>query len=353
MSFDQIQVIKQKIKSPIVIIGHTGFKGTWLTLLLEKLGIEIIGISLPPDQNGLYSLINKKSKTKEFFQDIRDFSNLEKIIKGIRPSFVIHLAAQPLVLDSYKNPRKTFETNVLGTTYILDALSNVGSCEKIIVSTTDKVYKNNDGGKKFNEDSPLGGKDPYSWSKVGTEAAIGAWQQISHVSNGPKIISVRAGNVIGGGDQAANRLLPDIVKSLNTGDPIQIRNPYSTRPWQHVLDPLWGYLLALVSDNDELAFNFAPDGRSLTVKEVTNIASETWGRNGIVHFHDSTDNLESKSLELNSTLAKRKLNWKNRWNQEEAIISTIKWWKLFLSKQVSAVEACDINLGELLENKKK
>ena len=353
MSFDQIMLIKQKIKSPIVIIGHTGFKGTWLTLLLEKLDIEAIGISLPPDKNGLYSSLNKKSTTNEFFQDIRDFSKLVKIINDIRPSFVIHLAAQPLVLDSYKNPRETFETNVLGTANVLDALYKTGCCEKIIVSTTDKVYKNDEYGNKFNEDSPLGGKDPYSWSKVGTEAAIGAWQQISQISDGPKIISVRAGNVIGGGDQSMNRLLPDIVKSLNAGNPIQIRNPYSTRPWQHALDPLWGYLLALVTDTEELAFNFSPDGRSLTVKEVTDIASKTWGEKSKINFHETTDNLESKSLELDSALAKRKLNWQNRWEQEEAVISTIKWWKLFLTKETSAYEACEINLGELLENKRK
>jgi CDP-glucose 4,6-dehydratase len=352
MSFDQILQVKQKIKAPVVVIGHTGFKGTWLTLLLEKLGIETIGISLPADKNGLYSMINKKSTTREFIQDIRDFSKIEEIFNNLRPRFVIHLAAQPLVLNSYKIPRETFETNVLGTANVLDALSRIECCEKIIVSTTDKVYKNNDHGEKFNEDSPLGGKDPYSWSKVGTEAAIGAWQQISQISNGPKIISVRAGNVIGGGDNAINRLLPDIVKSLDAGNPIQIRNPHSTRPWQHALDPLWGYLLALVSDADEFAFNFSPDGRSLTVEEVTNIASQTWGTNTMVNFHESNNALESKSLELDSTLAKRKLNWQNQWDQAGAVISTIEWWKLFLSKDASAFEACDINLGELLENKK-
>jgi S-adenosylmethionine:tRNA-ribosyltransferase-isomerase (queuine synthetase) len=180
-----------------------------------------------------------------------------KIISAIKPKYVIHLAAQPLVLNSYIEPRETFETNVLGTVNLLDTLVVNSSTSKIVIATTDKVYKQKKFTKSFKESDSLGGKDPYSWSKVGTEAAIGAWQQISKTQDGPKIISVRAGNVIGGGDSSQNRLLPDLIKGFITNSSVEIRNPNSTRPWQHVLDPLSGYLLALAKDTKENTFNFS------------------------------------------------------------------------------------------------
>lgn len=276
MGFDQTIQVRHKIDAPVLIVGHTGFKGTWLTLLLEKLGIDSIGLSLPAEENSLYSKLNRHGQISEFFQDIRDYSGTEKIIKRINPRFIIHLAAQPLVLDSYLSPRETFETNVLGTVNILEAATRLDNCEHVIVATTDKVYRNDDSGQQFTENSALGGKDPYSWSKVGTEAAIGAWQQIMSVNSGTKITSVRAGNVIGGGDLAKNRLLPDLVKSFLSNSEILLRNPKSTRPWQHALDPLWGYVLALAAESREPAFNFSPDGKSLTVLEVANIAVDAW-----------------------------------------------------------------------------
>jgi CDP-glucose 4,6-dehydratase len=347
MSFDQILQVKQKLNSPILIIGHTGFKGTWLTLLLEKLGVDVTGISLPADKNSLYSKLNRHGQINEFFQDIRDFSQTEKLIQRIKPKYIFHLAAQPLVLNSYKTPRETFETNVLGTVNILDAASKLNDCEHIVVSTTDKVYKNDESGQRFTENSALGGKDPYSWSKVGTEAAVGAWQQIISVNGGPKITSVRAGNVIGGGDQAENRLLPDLINSLLSNSNILIRNPQSTRPWQHALDPLWGYVLALTAESTELAFNFSPDGKSLTVLEVANIAGSTWGSNIKIEIESQQTKIESNTLELNSSLAVTTLNWKNKWSQETAVISTINWWKSIQENKLSPIEACDVNLEEL------
>lgn len=347
MSFDQIRKVSGKLNSPVLIIGHTGFKGTWLTLLLEKLGVEMTGISLPAEKSSMYAKLNRQGQINEYFQDIRDSVSIEKLIQKIKPKYIFHLAAQPLVLNSYKSPRETFETNVMGTVNLLDAATKLDNCEHIVVSTTDKVYKNDDSGQRFNESSALGGKDPYSWSKVGTEAAVGAWQQIAFVNGGPKITSVRAGNVIGGGDHSENRLLPDLIKSFISNSDIVLRNPQSTRPWQHALDPLWGYVLALTEGLNEPAFNFSPDGDSLNVHEVANIALNTWGANLKIVLESNQSKLESNTLELNSSLAKSKLNWSNRWSQKEAVISTVNWWKSIEDNTLSPMEACEINLEEL------
>ena len=279
------------INEPVLITGHTGFKGSWMTLLLEKLGIEWVGISLQPKPDSLYNSIAQKNR-QEYFVDIRNYENLEKIISIIKPKYVIHLAAQPLVLNSYIEPRETFETNVLGTVNLLDTLVMNSSTSKIVIATTDKVYKQKKFKKSFKESDSLGGKDPYSWSKVGTEAVVGAWQQITNTQGGPKIISVRAGNVIGGGDSSQNRLLPDLIKGFITNSSVEIRNPNSTRPWQHVLDPLSGYLLALAKDTKENTFNFSPNSESLSVKEVTKIAQQSWGGQSKVNFSEAKDSLE-------------------------------------------------------------
>jgi CDP-glucose 4,6-dehydratase len=320
-----------------------------MTLLLEKLGIPWFGISLQSKPDSLYNLITQINKEREFFVDIRDYENLEKIISIINPKYVIHLAAQPLVLNSYLKPRETFETNVLGTVNLLDILMRNSTISKVIVATTDKVYKEKKCKKSFKESDSMGGKDPYSWSKVGTEAVIGAWQQISKTQSGPKIISVRAGNVIGGGDSSENRLLPDLIKGFINNSSIEIRNPDSTRPWQHVLDPLRGYLLTLAIDTKENAFNFSPNSKSLTVREVTEIACQAWGSTTKINFSGINDALETKSISLQSLKAKQKLNWNSRWTQEESIHSTVEWWKKVTNKSMSAREACLNDINELLD----
>jgi CDP-glucose 4,6-dehydratase len=336
------------INEPVLITGHTGFKGSWMTLLLEKLGIEWVGISLQPKPDSLYNSIAQKNK-QEYFVDIRNYENLKKIISAIKPKYVIHLAAQPLVLNSYIEPRETFETNVLGTVNLLDTLVVNSSTSKIVIATTDKVYKQRKFKKSFKESDSLGGKDPYSWSKVGTEAVVGAWQQITNTQGGPKIISVRAGNVIGGGDSSQNRLLPDLIKGFITNSSVEIRNPNSTRPWQHVLDPLSGYLLALAKDVKESTFNFSPSSESLTVKKVAKIAQQAWGGQSKVNFSDAKDSLETKSLSLNSKRAKQKLNWHSNWTQENSVLSTVEWWKTVTKKVLSPNEACMRDISELLD----
>ena len=189
-----------KLPGPILITGHTGFKGAWLTILLEHIGIPTIGYSLPPEKHSLYERANLEGRIPELFADIRDLLLVKDFMAKHKPSAIIHMAAQPLVLESYKSPRETFDTNVMGTVNILDAAFESDHVKAIIVVTTDKVYRNDNSGRAFIESDPLEGKDPYSASKVGAEAAVSAWQQIAKISDGPKVVSVRAGNVIGGGD---------------------------------------------------------------------------------------------------------------------------------------------------------
>ena len=255
----------RRLPGPILVTGHTGFKGTWLTLLLETLGIRVVGISLPPESDSLYSLMARKNKIEEKFIDIRNLSDLHRTIQKFSPSAVLHMAAQPLVLESYESPLLTFETNVSGSANLFQSCLETSSVKSIGVITTDKVYKNLGSGRAFTESDPLEGRDPYSASKVGTESVVTAWREISLNNSGPQIFSLRAGNVLGGGDRATNRLLPDIVKSKLYGSPLLVRNPRSTRPWQHVLDPLHGYLLALeksLSNEIAPAYNFGPESKS-------------------------------------------------------------------------------------------
>jgi CDP-glucose 4,6-dehydratase len=230
---------------PILITGHTGFKGTWMTLFLEYLKVPVIGYSLEAVTDSLYDRLARKSVITENISDIRDFQALEEFIDTQRPSSIIHMAAQPIVKDSYKNPRLTFDVNVMGTVNLLDVAFKKDYVDSIIVVTSDKVYRNDNSGKYFVETDPLEGKDPYSASKVGTEAVITAWQQIQKINGGPKVVSVRAGNVIGGGDFAPYRLIPDLVRGYLNESMVQIRNPKSTRPWQHVFDTTSGYILTL------------------------------------------------------------------------------------------------------------
>jgi CDP-glucose 4,6-dehydratase len=205
-------------------------------------------------------------------------------IKKNKPSVIIHLAAQPLVLESYKNPKYTFEVNVIGTSNVLEAAFKTNSTEVVLISTTDKVYENNNSGKIFSESDPLKGKDPYSASKVAAENVIYAWREIRVKNGGPALLTARAGNIIGGGDLSKNRLIPDLVRAFNSNSKLVIRNPSSSRPWQHVLDPLSGYLLmidnAINGDNLEV-LNFGPVDKSMKVKEVVKIASKNWVNNSL------------------------------------------------------------------------
>jgi CDP-glucose 4,6-dehydratase len=347
----------RELPGPVLVTGHTGFKGAWLTFLLERLSVPVVGYSLAPEPESLYARANRKGAIPEAYADIRNIDEVEAFLAKYRPSAIIHMAAQPLVLESYKTSRDTFDTNVMGTVNVLDAAFKTDSVEAIVVVTTDKVYRNDNTGRSFIETDALAGKDPYSASKVGTESAVAAWQQIAKISGGPTVVSVRAGNVIGGGDWAQNRLIPDLVRGFASGKPVQIRNPESTRPWQHVLDPLSGYLMTLEAilegKKKVVALNFGPGTESFTVREVVDIATAQWPmpESITVTYEGENGNVEAKSLQLDSSLARSSLSWKDSWNQKEAVIATIRWWDKVLNHLALAEEECQVDISHLLQRR--
>jgi len=333
----------------VLLTGHTGFKGTWATLMLEALGIEVVGLSLPAEQDSLYNLLGRKGLIEEYIFDISDRNRVAEVIKRSKIQTVIHMAAQPLVLLSYQYPVTTFETNVMGTVNVLNASFLNSTVETVVIVTTDKVYENKNTGKRFIESDSLFGKDPYSASKVGAEAAVAAWSQISRTKGGPTLISARAGNVIGGGDFAENRIIPDIVRGFLTGKSVEIRNPDSTRPWQHALDPISGYFMAAIDatlNREHYSINFGPKDQSLEVTKVAELAKDILGRKLDLKYSDKIHaNFESHLLDLDSTFAQKRLGWNPVLNQIESIKQTFQWWKEYEKNRDTVLELCnqDIN----------
>ena len=342
------------LTGPILITGHTGFKGTWMTLLLEHIGFNVIGYSLKPEKDSLFNLAKRTGKIEEVFEDIRDRKKLEKFIKKHNPSLVYHLAAQPLVIDSYSNPYETFEINSIGTANILDIALNVDSIKFIGVVTTDKVYENKELGNRFKESDALAGSDPYSESKVAAEAAVRTWQRISNLENGPKIVSLRAGNVIGGGDLSKNRLTADIVRAIKSDTELKIRNKNSTRPWQHVLDVLFGYLLTAevsLTNTQINSINFAPHDKSLTVDELVHIVKKKLS-NLKVRYSETNqfDVHEATNLQLDSTYANKVLEWTPFYSQPESIIATFDWWEKHAVSNISNEMLCINEIDSYIKN---
>ncbi len=340
-------------KEKIFLTGHTGFKGTWLTLLLEAMGHEVVGYSLSHSPNSLFDRLDRSDSIQEFIADIRDVENLKKAMTFTQPSIVIHMAAQPLVLESYRKPRETFEINAQGTANVLDAAFSTDSVKAIGAVTTDKVYKNLETNYAYVETDTLeGSSDPYSASKVAAEAVISGWKKISDVSGGPNIVTLRSGNVIGGGDFSDDRLIPDMVRSHITSIPVKIRNPLSTRPWMHVLDSLIGYLQAIdnsLNIQKSEVFNFAPKDKSLTVAEVLTIALETWpGMFTTQTLIETKKSAEARLLNLNPTKAMNQLNWECTLTQKTAVENSVEWWKIVLNNELSPGEACENELKRLL-----
>jgi CDP-glucose 4,6-dehydratase len=335
----------RELPGPLLLTGHTGFKGTWMTFLLEHLNVPVVGYSLPPEKDSLFHRADRTGSISEVFADIRDYETFEKFIDEKKPSAIIHMAAQPLVLKSYENPRETFDVNVMGTVNVLDIAFKKDFVKTIVVVTTDKVYRNHDERHEFIETDPLGGKDPYSASKVGAEAVVKAWQQIQIVSGGPNVVSVRAGNVVGGGDFAADRIIPDLIRGVLSGGPVEIRNPNSTRPWQHVLDPLVGYLLAtekLLSGQTIESLNFGPRRLDISVGQVAKIGSRIIP--SVSHFTKMTKSTEIARevayLQLSSNLSTQLLNWEPKWDSRESIEITFEWWKKSLDKEADPEHLC-------------
>ena len=330
-------LLKYKNKR-VFITGHTGFKGSWLSYLLDKHGASVMGFSLAPTtEPSLFNNLNFSSSFKSVIGDIRDFSLIQEELDFFKPDYVFHLAAQPLVLESYINPHETFTTNALGTLNLLEAIRKGDYSTTVIIVTTDKVYENLELNIPFKEDDKLGGKDPYSASKSAAEMITYSYQKSFCETNDKRIASVRAGNVIGGGDWSENRLIPDLIKAHFNHNKVEIRNPDATRPWQHVLEPLMGYIeLALMlkeKPKENLgAWNFGPESNDVqSVKQIVE-KSLMLGFNNQIEY-GKPDVQEAKYLKLNISKATKRLNWKPIWNCETSIEKTFNWYKGFYSKK--------------------
>lgn len=314
----------------VLVTGHTGFKGAWLSLWLESLGAEVFGLSLPPyDDQGAVTALHP-GFAAETYCDIRDRRTTAAHFMTWRPEVVFHLAAQALVLAGYEDPIGTYETNVLGTVNVLSASVDAGVGEVVVV-TSDKVYANDGSGRMFSETDPLGGTDPYSASKACADIAAQSWRSLA--KSGDTAIGIaRAGNVIGGGDTSQDRLLPDIWRAVQSGIPLQLRKPDAVRPWQFVLEPLRGYLLLaerLISDPaaTPTAVNFGPTSASCrSVREVVELTLERIGRRTWTAVTASQPE-EATLLSLDSALAERLLGWRPVLDLETAIDWTVGWWQ--------------------------
>jgi len=339
----------------VLIAGHTGFKGSWLTLWLTMMGANVLGYALEPNTDpSLFNVLNLQKDIDHVIGDVRDFEKLREVITEFKPEIVFHLAAQPLVRFSYREPRLTYETNVMGTVNLLEAVRQTKSVRAVVNVTSDKCYENKEWVWGYREIDPMGGYDPYSSSKGCSELITAAYRNSYFKNTETAIASARAGNVIGGGDWAEDRLIPDIVRSLSQGKQIIIRNPKATRPWQHVLEPLSGYLLLgklLYEKGQEFAeaWNFGPtDSSVMTVEEIVKKSIEIWGSGSYV-IDSSEQPHEANLLKLDVSKAEWKLGWHSKIDPKEAIMSTINWYLKFETEQNSFVlkHYSEIQLSEL------
>lgn len=319
----------------VLLTGHTGFKGAWLALWLRQLGAQVTGIALAPDQDhALFNQLALEDDITHHIADIRDAALMKELFAKAQPDIVMHLAAQSLVLPSYAEPIETFNTNVMGTINVLNAARQSKKPCAIVAVTTDKVYRNNEWEHGYRETDHLGGYDPYSASKAAAEIAISCWRSsFMGADSLLKLASVRAGNVIGGGDWAKKRIVPDLIRALSKGEALAIRSPHAVRPWQHVLEPLGGYLwLAqnLYTSNDSRyqdAFNFGPmPDAERSVQDLTETAIKYWPGEWI-DASDKTAPHEAGRLALTIDRARARLNWTPRWDFERTIKETIDWYK--------------------------
>ncbi|MCB0700836.1 MAG: CDP-glucose 4,6-dehydratase [Chitinophagaceae bacterium] len=334
----------------VFLTGHTGFKGAWMLQILHWLGADVKGYSLAPEKDkDLYNQINGDSLCySSVIEDLRDLKKLHGELVRFEPHFVFHLAAQSLVRRSYDQPADTFMVNTQGTAHILDALRDVaGQCIALMI-TTDKVYQNPERGVPFSEDDKLGGYDPYSASKAAAEIVIESYQRSffnkdNYSKHKKSVASVRAGNVIGGGDFADDRIIPDIVRAIDTDTPVGLRNPYSVRPWQHVLEPVGAYLYlaAKMTEHPEehtTAYNFGPDKDDmLTVEELTKVFIERFGKGSYEKVEQDGAPHEAKLLLLDSSKARHSIGWNPQLDARTSIQWTADW---YANREQSASEKC-------------
>jgi CDP-glucose 4,6-dehydratase len=319
----------------VFITGHTGFKGSWLSLWLIKLGAKVVGYSLDPlDKNGIFSLTELSKKMTDIRGDIRDYNFLNESIRKSYPDVIFHLAAQPLVLDSYSNPFDTYDINVMGTMNLLRCVRDINKQVEVVVITTDKVYRNDNNNQRFVESDPLGGYDPYSSSKACADILVESWRysffsRDNFIKHKKSFSSVRAGNVIGGGDVAPNRLIPDIIRAISKNTDLSIRYPNSTRPWQHVLEPIFGYLLLAFKMNiDPIkysgAWNFGPNTEEVfTVSDIVDKFKRAFSNLRVLYQDSSLK--ESNTLAIDSSKAATLLNWNPVLDIDNTIKLIIEW----------------------------
>lgn len=323
----------------VLVTGHTGFKGSWLTLWLQALGAKVTGYALAPDTTpNLFELARVADGIDSVISDIRDRHAVLNAMKAASPEIVIHMAAQPLVRESYASPVETYETNVMGTVHVLEAVRHVPGVKSVVIVTTDKCYENHEWEWGYRENEAMGGYDPYSSSKGCAELVTAAYRRSffnpsTYATHGVAIASARAGNVIGGGDWATDRLIPDIMRAIMREERVRIRSPHAIRPWQHVLEPLSGYLLLaekLYSEQSRYAeaWNFGPnDADARPVQAIVERLTSQWGDgaswalDGDEHPHEAT------FLKLDCSKARNRLGWQPRWNLERALDEIVAWYK--------------------------
>jgi CDP-glucose 4,6-dehydratase len=327
----------------VLVTGHTGFKGAWLVAWLNKLNAKVSGFALPPEpvDINLFDEASIAEISETVFGDVREFEAVLKTLKEKQPTIIFHLAAQSLVLRSYTDPLGTYATNVMGTAHILEAARRVPSVRAVVIVTSDKCYENMGAQKLFSEDDPMGGYDPYSSSKGCAELLTSAYRR-SYFSDGALIASARAGNVIGGGDWSEDRLIPDIVKAIDADQPIMLRNPGSTRPWQHVLEPLRGYLVLgsrLLEGDKNCAggWNFGPiQDDAISVGNLAEKIISIWGKGHIQICQQADTLVEAINLDLDTSKARRKLGFEPVISIDHAIQLTVDWYRQFRVKSKSA-----------------
>jgi CDP-glucose 4,6-dehydratase len=332
----------------VFITGHTGFKGSWLSFILDFHGVKVKGFSKKPNTNP--NLFDNLSFSKSFdsvIGDIKDYELLKREILNFKPDFIFHLAAQPIVMESYKDPVETFNTNFNGTLNLLESIRELNQCSVVII-TTDKVYDNNETKLSFKETDKLGGKDPYSSSKSASELLIASYSSSFFSDTNINISTARAGNIIGGGDWSLYRLLPDVIRCCFEKSELTIRNPESVRPWQHVLDPIFGYieLARKLNSNPEKhkgSWNFGPDENNpISVKEIIDMII-TKGLQFNIRIQNDITKKESKFLQLDISKSKNILNWTPKWSTEDSVEHTINWYKDFYNN----IPANDLIINDL------
>ena len=330
----------------VFLTGHTGFKGSWLLAVLNSLGASVKGYALAPENpQGLYRVINGDYLCESIISDIRDCDRLKKELVDFEPDFIFHLAAQPLVRRSFDIPSETFEVNVIGTSNLLEASIKLKNKCSIVVVTTDKVYENTEIDHQYTESDQLGGHDPYSASKACVEFVVSSFRRsfftsTSYPTHKKAVASARAGNVIGGGDFSTDRIVPDLIASLKKNEPLNVRNPNSIRPWQHVMEPIVGYLklgflLDLNHDKFSKAYNFGPNPFDhLTVEELVKEMISVWGSGKYQVKQDHTK-YEAVILKLATTLAQEELDWRPVYSSKIAIQKTVDWYKSTSAKDIT------------------